>query len=72
VGKLQLTFTGSFDKKIKLGNAHFGDHIPVPETTILLADTLLEELSVSRRGLRMRSSRQTSRSSEQEIQLDGF
>lgn len=55
-GKLQLIFTGSFDKKIKLC-----DHIPVPETTIVLAVQLLEDLSVSMKGLRTLKSRQVRR-----------
>lgn len=46
MGKLRLTFTGSFDKKINLSDAHFGDHIPVPETTTLPVDQLLDKLSV--------------------------
>lgn len=52
MGKLWLTLTGSFDKKIKLSDAHFDDHTAGPETAILLVvlvDHLLKGLSVSRK-----------------------
>lgn len=61
MGKLQLAFVGSFDKKIKLSDAHFANHIPGPETAILLVDQLLEKLSVFRKGLRKLSSCQIKR-----------